>query len=172
MKPINNFDAVEAISDKKRLGPGGYICKVTKVEDVADREYLKMEYDIVDGEYKGYWSDNEENYGWRDSFIRSYKEKALGFFKQFLSCVEQSNNGYRWDWNEKSLVGKLVGIVLAEEEYERRDGSVGTRLRVSKTTPVDVIREGRFEVPEKKILTNRSAVVQTQVADDDLPFEF
>lgn len=172
MNPISNYDSVEAIStEKKRLGPGGYVCKVTKVEDVADREYLKMEYDIVEGEFKGYWSSNEENYGWRDSFIRSYKDKALGFFKQFMNSVESSNSGFRWEWNEKALVGKLIGIVLAEEEYERRDGDVGTRLRVAKVASIDDIRSGHYTVPEKKVLTTRSVPVQT-ANEDDLPFDF
>jgi hypothetical protein len=60
---------------------------------------------------------------------------------------------------------------LAEEEYERRDGDVGTRLRVAKVASIDDIRSGHYTVPEKKVLTTRSVPVQT-ANEDDLPFDF
>lgn len=171
MKVYENFDSVSAADEKKRLVPGGYVCKITSVSDVPEKEYLKLEYDIADGSFKGYWSDNEENYGWRDSFIRSYKDKAIGFFKQFTNSVEQSNPGYFWKWDEKTLVGKLVGLVLGEEEYEKRDGSIGTRLRVSRVETVENIRSGNFSIPAKKTVTP-SQKPSVEASTDDLPFDF
>lgn len=171
MQKIDNFDSVSAVEEKKRLVPGGYIARITKVEDVPQKEYLKMEYDFADGDFKGYWADKEENYGWRDSFIRSYKDKAIGFFKQFTNAVEDSNSGYKWNWDEKTLVGKLVGLILSEEEYEKRDGSIGTRLRVNKVASIESIRNGNYTVPAKKTVTV-SAKPSADVSTDDLPFDF
>lgn len=169
MNPIKNFDSVELPSEHKRLTAGGYVCRITKAEDVADREYIRLEYDIAEGDLKGYWNDNEENYGWRDSFIRSYKDSAIRFFKAFTTAIEQSNSAYKWNWNEQTLVGKLVGLVLSEEEYEKRDGSIGTRLRVNRVTSIDNIRNGNYTVPAKKVIdTPQKPVV---VDDDDLPFD-
>ena len=172
MKPIENFESVEAASERKRLTPGGYICRITKVEDVSDKEYLRMEYDFADGELKGYWDENDERFGWRDSFVRSYKDKAAGFFKQFVQSVEQSNSGFAWKWEEQALKGKLVGIILSEEEYQKRDGSVGTRLRVSKTTSVDKIRSGDYTVPAKKTLAVNERTTASAISNDDLPFDY
>ena len=172
MKPINNFDSVEVPNEHRRLTPGGYVCRITKVENVADKEYLRMEYDIAEGSLKGYWDDNDERYGWRDSFVRSYKEKAHGFFKAFVQSVEQSNSGYVWKWDEQTLKGKLVGIVLSEEEYEKRDGSIGSRLKANKTVSVDRIRSGDYTVPAKKTLVVNERTSAPAVADDDLPFDF
>lgn len=170
MKVYKDYDKVEATSEKKRLTAGGYVCKITKTEDFAEKEYIKIEYDIVEGEFKGYWSENEERYGWRDSFIRSYKDSAIRFFKAFTNAVEGSNSAYVWDWKDRSLVGKLVGLVLSEEEYEKRDGSVGTRLRVNWITTVDNIRSGNFTVPAKKTITVQPKQ-ETTIEDDDLPFD-
>ena len=93
----------------------------------------------------------------------------------FTNCIEQSNAGYEWDWNEKGLIGKVVGLVLGEEEYEKSDGSVGVRLYVKEVKTVQEIKDGNFKIPELKVLKNRpSAPVNngfTEVAtDDDLPF--
>ena len=52
MKKID-WNNVEEAKDG-RLPAGGYICGITSVEDVANSEYLRFEYDIAEGEYKNY----------------------------------------------------------------------------------------------------------------------
>ena len=54
MKNIDLTNVQEA-TDFPKLTPGGYICRITAVEDVPAKEYLKIEYDIVEGEFTGYW---------------------------------------------------------------------------------------------------------------------
>ena len=57
MKPITNIASVQEAStgESKRLPAGGYICKYTNVEDNEEKQYLYMEFDIAEGEYKGYF---------------------------------------------------------------------------------------------------------------------
>lgn len=176
MKPIDNFDAIETPNEYKRLVPGGYICRITKVEDHPDKQYLKVEYDIADGMYKNYWSDTAERNGWwGGDFVKSYREgsKAIGFFKQFIKAVEDSNNGYVFKWDEQTLAGKLVGLVIGEEEYAKRTGGIGSRMTVNKTVSVATIREGGFAVPKKKEMAAAvETPVSSSVSDDDLPFDF
>ena len=52
-----NLENVQEAGDYTRLLAGGYVCKYTKVEDVAEKEYLYMEFDIADGEFKEYFKD-------------------------------------------------------------------------------------------------------------------
>ena len=185
MKPINNYENVQASSgDFARPTTGGYICKIMDVEDVPMNEqgkgdYLRIEYDIADGDFKGYYKEQFDRWGgnWNASFIRSYKEKALGMLKHFTNCVEQSNAGYEWDWNEKGLVGKFVGLVLGEEEYKNSAGEIKTKLVVNQVKTVEDIKNGNFKIPAPKKLA-----VETQTNDfagftpvandsmDDLPF--
>ena len=54
MKRID-MSNVESAKDYKRLVPGGYVCKITGVKDVANNEYLEIEYDIAEGEFKDYY---------------------------------------------------------------------------------------------------------------------
>ena len=179
MKPINNWEKVQASdNDFRRPEAGGYICEIIRATDVQEKEYLRIEYDIAEGEYKGYWQETAERFGWwGGDFYRSYKDSALGMFKGFTNSVEASNANYNWDWNEKALEGKLIGIILGEEEYVKNDGSVGTRLKVRSTKSVQDIKDGRFRIPKKKTLDEGGAAGSTTSApagmvayDADLPF--
>lgn len=142
---------VEEAKEYVRLAAGGYICKITKVEDVPGKEYLKIYYDIAQGDFKGYFTDlmDAKNF-WGGTFIKSYKETALSFFKAFTTAVENSNPKYKFDNDETKLVGRLVGLVLGEEGYVANDGSSKNRLYVKETRSIDVIKNKQFEVPEYK----------------------
>ncbi len=184
MRPINNYENVQATSGEfARPDADGYICVITKATDIPfdlntnKGDYLNIEYDFVVGQFAGFHKENFDKWGyWGGKFVRSYKEKALGMFKHFTNCVEQSNNGYKWDWNEQGLVGKFVGLVLGKEEYKKNDGTIGTRLYVHSVKTVEEIKNGEFKVPALKKLSEdqkpySSAPKYEEIADDDdLPF--
>ncbi len=148
----NNWNDIKASGDTKKLVPGGYVAIIRKVTDVTDKEYLALEYDICEGEYKGYAVDGFERWGnWPLRFIRSYKEKALSMFKGFIEAVESTNPGFTFDWNNPAcLTNRGVGIVLGEEEYYNKDNELRTRLYVKSFTTAGKIREGDFKIPELK----------------------
>ena len=168
MKPIKNIANVQEAGESRRLPAGGYICKYTKVEDVSEKNYLYMEFDIAEGDYKGYYEELSERFDfWGGRCYRSYTEKALPMFKRMCSAVTKSNKGFIFDGNEhadeSTLIGKKIGMILGEEEYEGNDGSVKTRLYVARETSVDDIKAGKFKVPELK----RLATSSTTPAPDD-----
>lgn len=184
MKRIENYETVQASTGEfNRPTAGGYICKIIDVEDVpmnaqGKGDYLRIEYDIADGDLKGYYKEQFDRWGgnWNASFIRSYKEKALGMLKHFTNCIEQSNAGYEWDWNEKGLIGKFVGLVLGEEEYQNNAGEIKTKLVVKNIATVEDIKNGNFKIPAPKKLAVESSNASTNdfmtTTDimDDLPF--
>ena len=184
MKVIENYENVQASTGEfARPTAGGYICKIIDVEDVPMNEqgkgdYLRIEYDIADGELKGYYKEQNDRWGgnWNASFIRSYKEKAQGMFKHFTNCIEQSNAGYEWDWNEKGLIGKFVGLVLGEEEYKNSSGEIKTKLTVNQVKTVEDIKNGNFKIPAPKKLVvenssnNFTAFTPVEDLSSDLPF--
>lgn len=158
MKPITNIASVqEATGESKRLPAGGYICKYTNVEDNPKKEYLYMEFEIAEGEYKGYFEELEDRAGfWAGKCYRSYKDAALPMFKRMCSAVTKSNKGFIFDGNEhcdeSTLVGKKIGMVLGEEEYIGNDGSTKTKLYVAREMDVADIKAGKFKVPALKKL--------------------
>lgn len=188
MRAINNFENVQATTGEfRRPTAGGYCIEILNVEDVPLNEqtgkgdYLRIDYDICHGEFAGYYTKQNERFGgdWFANFIRSYKESAAGMFKHFINCVEESNAGYKWAWDEKSLVNKYVGVVLGEEEYQKKDGTIGTKLVVKDIKTTEQILKGEFKIPAiKKLAENASAPSYSSVptpnfediTDSDLPF--
>ena len=157
MKKIDMTNVQEA-SDYQRPAPGGYICTITAVEDIEAKEYLKVSYDIAEGEFKGYYSEMRENHPdweWAGAYTKSYKPTALSMFKRFCTAVSRSNGGYVFDGgqvnaDEKTLVGKKIGLLFGEEEYYGNDGEKKTRLYVVREFSVDKLAEQK--VPKLKTL--------------------
>lgn len=175
-----NWDNIQERQDGEFISPapGGYIAKITRVSDDEQREFLKIEWDFAEGEFKGYNQATFDRAGfWPGAFIRSYKQTALGFFKGFKTCLETSNRGYRFDESRlNDMAGRYIGVVIGEEEYQKNDGTVGKRMYVAQVRSGQAIRNGEFKVPELKKLAPSAApqgVPQgfTQVDDNEpLPF--
>lgn len=184
MRVIANYDEIKASSGEfERPGNGGYVLEIVAVTDVpynaqtGKGDYLKIDYDIAVGDFKGYYTAQNERFGgkWFANVIKSYKEKALGMFKHFTNCVEESNPGFKWNWREQDLVGCRFGATLQEEEYEKNDGSVGTRLIVKNIKTVKQIMDGEFKVPttkklDKPVSAPASDFVMLDDPDFQLPF--
>lgn len=185
MKAINDFENVKASTGEwESPKAGGYICVITAVEDVplnqntGKGDYLRIEYDIDEGDFEGYYKNLFHSKGfWSAKMIKSYKEKALGMFRHFIDCIEKDNKGYKWNWEEKTLIDKKFGAVFAEEEYQKNDGSVGTRMVVSQIKTIEQIKKGDYKVPAlKKLNGGLSAPSQNQPTvafsndDGDVPF--
>ena len=176
MKPITNYDKIKASGEFERLPAGGYVIRITACEDKPDVEYLVITYDIFEGAYKDHFKDSDAEHVFTHQFIRSYKATALGMFKAFTNALEDSNSGYKWDWNEKALAGKLLGVVLREEEYENNRGEVKTGLKVYSCISADRVRTGDYKVPGLKKLAAASSLAAPVagftpiITDDDVPF--
>lgn len=173
-------DASMGGGESRMVPPGGYVCKITKVEDHGSelKPYLRVVYDIFEGDYARFYADEwgKEN-EWAHDMRQYYTPAAFGIFKGFLKAIDISNDGNFSDmaengFDEHLLVGCLVGLIIGEEEYESNDGSIRTRLRVRGARPIQNIREGKFKQPElKKLPTSEPTISPTpSLKEDDLPF--
>lgn len=161
MKKLN-LDKVQEFTPFEKVEAGGYVCGIYAVEDVPEKEYLKISYDIVEGEKKGFYSKLKKEKEWAlPSFIASYKESALPFFKGTITSVEKSNKGFKFDNDETKLVGKKIGLVLFEKERINNNGKKVVDTRVDKAHSVDAIKSGDFEIPERETIAD---VVETKSA--------
>lgn len=136
-------------TDDREMNPGGYICRILEVENNEEKEYITLTLDVAEGACAGYYQDLYDKYGFYGlKAYRSYKDSALGFFKGFVTAVENSNEGYLWTGDETTLKGKLIGAVLQGRRYIKSDGSVGYMLKVAQTHSVDRIKKGNYKVPD------------------------
>ena len=175
MKKIDNFDKIQENGGGfKRIPDGAYIVGIKKVTDNPEKKYLRLELDVCKGEYKNWYqklydADKRETKYWpRDGvLVRSYSDKALPFFKGFITSVTKSNKNFNWEWDEQKLVNKVFGVVIGTEEYERQNGGIGKRPYIASVHSVETIEKGEYEIPALKELTTTK--VTTAPANDPIP---
>ena len=162
----NNWNEVKEFSDRQKLPLGAYVCKVKRAAVQANEfgEQLCIVFDIVEGEFSGFFNDdfknnNSENKKWK-GVLRIFIPKDDGSekdewtkrsFKGMVTAFEKSNPGYKWNWDEASLTGKLIGILFRNEEWEY-DGKTGWTVRPFRAISIDSVRSEDFTLPKDKPL--------------------
>ena len=177
-----NWSTIKSSSDGgfTPLPAGPYVAKVVAMTDNAAREYVEVVYDIAEGEHAGYYSDDwGVSHPYAHHFFLSYKDSALGMLKGRLEAIAASNPGFdpfaAWDAGRLDIfTGRLVGINVQEEEYER-NGEVKTRLNVCQIVDAQRVRDGKVKAREKKTLDGRPAAPASKASipyyDGEIPFD-
>lgn len=155
-----NWNNITASSDGgfTPLPAGPYVARLVELNDNESREYVEAVFDIAEGEHANYYSDDwGKSHPYAHHFFMSYKDSALGMLKGRLDAIAKSNPGFDPEaaWNAGRLdmfVGRLVGINLQEEVYERNDGEAGTRLNVCQVVNAQDVRDGKVKPRAKKEL--------------------
>jgi hypothetical protein len=174
----NQYKATED-GEFKSLPAGAYLAKITSATDDTEKEYLKLEFEITEGEFAGFCSETYQRAKfWLLHSVRSYSEKARPFFNGFITAIEHSNPGFTWAWDEKALVGKAIGLIVGERDYLDKNGDLKSGIEIAQIRSVQTIREGKFKVPEKKQLSAedkaklRGNTSTGELAPNDEPLPF
>ena len=193
MKQFSNFESKRTSNGRETLPVGGYVCQIqgARVEDYGNGfQRLILAIDVVEGEYAGIWkrdfdNNTNEDRKWRGIFRLSiptddgseqdsWRKRAFG---NAMWAVEQSNPGFVWDWDERKLKGKKIGIIYRNEEW-KMNGRTGWTTKAGGADSIDNIRSGNFRMLKDKPLKDRPAAAETAgpagdsgVEDaNDLPF--
>ena len=162
----------------RRLPMGGYVAQIKKVTDFPDKEYFEVEYEIVEGEYKGIALEAYEAWGrWSYSFRVYYTQKSLWKLKKFIIRVEQTNAGFEYDWgNVQCLVGKGIGLIIGTRQYWGKDGNLKDAPDVQDFCTANEVREGNLPTEPKTREPSQPApqpvmeTMSTAEEPDDLSF--
>ena len=133
MKVIDNWEEVEAkgMEDFKSLPIGAYECIIREAKvyknPTTEKESFRVRSDKT-------WDNNSTRY-------LAFQGDNVSYFKGFITCVENSNIGYKWDWDETKLTGKKICGVYQYEEYEKQDGTKGVKVRLNKFRSLDKMKE-------------------------------
>lgn len=186
MRKIMGWDEAPAYTDGvERVPAGGHICRTqrsrrweTAVKSCRSRSKSTNPLDgIFQRTFVSKHAGNPDA-KWPcvfNQFLTDREGVCSPYFKGLIRCVENSNSGYQWAWNEETLKGKRLGMIFREEEFVASDGSVRTTTRPAFARSVDMIREG-VKVPEiKRLPGHASHPAQTadgfaEVSDEELPF--
>ena len=148
MEKPQGFDEAQAFGEFETLPAGGYKCMIKKVvceKTQAGKEFLKLAIDILEGEFKDFFqkkfdNDTREDRKWSGVwtvFTEGYNPGTTNpKFKGLITSVEASNSGFKFNFDEQTLVNKKVGIVFREEEFEGYDGQVHTSTKPDRKSVV------------------------------------
>ena len=159
MKKIENWNEIEAkgMEDFKALPIGAYECKIINAvenhNEQSGKTTLKVMVDIASGEYKDYFkkrydSNTAIDRKWDNNATKylAFEGENTSYFKGFITCVENSNVGYKWDWEESTLRDKKIVGVFQYEQYEKQDGTKALKIRLTKFRSLDKL--GEIEVSD------------------------
>lgn len=168
MKKRNCYNRNNIITAQEKLPVGGYVAKIlnAKEENFEWGDRLAIAFDIVEGEYAGFFDKNfknqqSEDKKWKGT-IRINIPKEDGSekdewtqkrFNTNMVAIEESNPGFYFDWDETKLKGKMVGIIFNNKEYEF-NGNHGFFTNPHSFASVEDIRSGNFKIPKDTLLSN------------------
>ena len=192
MRQFKNY-APQRIQAFEPLPVGGYVAviKGVAIENYNGSELMNAMVDIAEGDQtdyylKDYKSQSSDNKKWRGN-VKLWLPKDDGSekddytkrtFNNFMACVEESNPGYHWNWDENTLKEKKIGILAREFEWlNKNTGKTSWLIELVNPHSVDDIRNGKFRMPERRPLKNQPVAAPapgsfqpTDDTDDDLPF--
>jgi hypothetical protein len=191
MNEPQGWNTAEAFTgDFETLPLGGHVCiiKGARIEQTASgSEMLVVAFDINDGnKYDGYFKRQHEhkkqsapdakwpNGGTYRQFTKNKDGTTNSFFKGMITCIEKSNANFKFNFDEKTLTGKLFGGVFGREQFESDDGLKWATKCVS-IRSTETINKG-VEIPADKLVkgaTQPQGLPEgyTEISgDNDLPF--
>ena len=167
MEKIENWETVEAkgMDDFKALPIGAYECVIkdarVNLNSESGKKTLKISVDIAKGEYQDYFlkrynNNTNTDKKWDNNACRFLGNEgdSIPFLKGFLTSVENSNPGYKWNWDETTLKGKKICGVFQYEEYEKQDGSRGVKVRLNKFRSMDIMKDACVNFSDNVKLLN------------------
>jgi hypothetical protein len=195
VKPQGYEETVGITDDIVVLPAGGYIVDVVGAESAQSttgKDMLVLKLDIASGDFKGHFADmykslydgNPET-KWPCVYrqlVNDGNGKCSRFFKGLIACVEESNPGFNFNFDEATLKGKKLGMLFQREEYfSPTKGKKQWMTKASQPRSAKTIHEGKFKVPEDRPLDDGYAQaampgahgfdsISTPYCDDDLPF--
>lgn len=171
MKKFAGYEEAQAYGENERLELGGHIVKIleVKTEEYKTKENksfetLILKIDMADNDRQaGYYNRKFAADAQTDALKAKWKgyyrigipdddasDSAKKAFKTLTTSIEKSNPGYKWNWEENQLVGKVFGGVFGLEEFKTDDGRIISFSRCRFVRSTEKIEE--IEAPKVKLL--------------------
>ena len=160
------YDEIEVNLEYTPISLGGHKGIIMGVEEytseLTGNTSLKVSVDTAKDDIQPqyfteqYKNDTRPDKKWSNSAIKyvSLKddENCVKMLKAFITSVENSNNGFVYDWNKEveQLKGKKVGLVFGLEEYSNNDGETKTIAKLNQFRSIDKI--DNVKIPRVKLL--------------------
>ena len=168
MKKPDNYDNIEPINNGgfEQLPPGAYNCIIKaayEIKSQSGKTMLQLLLDVADGEYKDYFFNQFNSMGkkygdvkWRGTYNQLTEGDSLGYFKGLIQDIQDSNPGYIFNFDEKTLTGKKIGGVFGREQYKNNLGELKFAIKCFYCTNISKIKD--IQPPKDKLLEQNKTV--------------
>lgn len=180
------------------LPKDAYVVRIMDAREEQNKNnsgrHIKIAFDIAEGEYKGFYQEQfdrnaSEDKKWPNDavyYLTVPEDNSPAYvftnWNSFFADLEDSNNGFVFGGDVKTLKGKLVGGKFHIEQTEA-NGNIYDHTRLRWTCVAEDVRKGKAgKLPNDKLIGSGAATKSAQVpsdngfmnipegSDDELPF--
>lgn len=189
MTRFENWNEITATeSSNVKLPAGTYKCRIVGAQQQVSKknnEMLVLALDIIEGEFKDYFMNKwkEKKDATTDGSTPKYPclmynlwtPERAGQCKWMIDLLEKNNN-FKWDFNEASLAGKIIGVTFRDEEFLTQDGQLRMTAKPYRLVALDKIADAKVPEPKKLDMSkatsgfNSFAAPGANPIDEDVPF--
>ena len=194
MKQFKGFGRKESV-EWLQLPKGAFVIKILNIKEEANKNnsgsHLAIAFDIAEGEYQGFYkkafdNDTREDKKWPNDAViyincpeDNSEQWVIDNFNKFITAVEDSNEGYHWGWDEKTLKNKLVGAKFYIEQSEY-NGMIYDHTKAKWFIAAQKIRDGKYgKLPNDKLIESTTGSTGTDgfvnvpdnITDEEVPFD-
>ena len=181
---FKNFKPNYSGGERMTLPPGIYEGHIinAKVDELGDAPALMIQVEIDKGEYAGFFRRQYESQQGGQYSVR-YKgvyritlpdgkdEQHDNWRKHQLEgavwALENSNPGYKWDWDENKLKGLKIGLNIRDRDYYY-NGKSGTTTEIGRLESILMMNDPdetkRPKLMKRRELSNRD---KQKMAEDE-----
>jgi hypothetical protein len=165
MKPsYNGFEAKKSSGFITLPPAGAYVAEIQNVRfapankaENRSRDAIELMMEITEGEYAGrymeFFNDQKEKFGDTVKYKGVFRlippldnddDWRKRTFEGNIWCIQESNPGYVWDWDEKKLKGKKVGISVRDRFYTF-NGNDRSTTEIARLETLDDVKNGKVK---------------------------
>lgn len=176
---LPTYDKAQRRQTYDQLPKGAYVVKVLGAKEEPNRNgsgsHLSVAFDIAEGEYAGFY-DNQfkkntaEDKKWPNDGMyyltvptNDSQPYVWTNWNSFFADLEDSNGGFVFGGDVKTLKGKLIGGKFHIEQSEY-NGNIYDHTKLRWTCVADDVRQGKAgKLPADKLIGSRGGAIRHEV---------
>ncbi len=190
---LPKYDKSKRRKSFQLLPKGAYVVAIKNAKEEkwpSGDEVIRIAFDIAEGEQKGFYqamfdgNANEDKKWPADAIFNlnvpndSSQQYVWDNWNTFFADLEDSNGGFVFGGDIKTLKGKLIGGKFHNHQSEY-NGNVYDHIQLKWTCPADDVRNGKpGRMPKDKLITGSNSAATgsdgfmsvPEAADDEIPF--
>ena len=157
-KPVGYDTAQTKEFTGTKFPPAGpYVFGILRAEchktKTSGRDAITLTLDIAKGDFKNFFRGRTDQADGKDKYLKYMQlvdGDSVAYFKGMIKAIEESNQGFKFDFDESKLHRKLVGGMIRDKEIIGNDGTSFMYPEVAFLCSVKTAESGNLTIPQAK----------------------